>query len=561
MSMFLDSTIKVSIVMLLGLGVARLLARQSAAVRHWVLATTILCAMVVPVIGPIVPAWPMPSSAFRPAPATVQPPVAAPRPTGALPGVFELVEEVDARAVTTASWPSAGVVAVRAWIVGAGLSFVMLLTGVARLAWIAWRSERLSSGAWPRIVGEIEREYGLRRPVRLLRTDHASLLVTWGLLQPKVLIPHAAEHWPDERIRIVLRHELAHIKRGDWIVQIAGEVLRSAYWFNPLLWLVCSRLREESEQACDDEVLTGGVAAPDYAAHLLDVARTLKLESAPRLPAPAIARSSRLERRFRAMLNAHLIRTPTTRPFRFITAGALLSATVIVAAAQTGPSTLSGSVLDASGAPVPGASVVLTNKTTEARFEVKTDDRGQFQFVPLPADSYAIEAQLPGFKKATADVQLSGPSVRRDLMLELGSLTETVSITGGPANIGFQVSPDRSAPKPIEQDLDRAALRRDLEACTPSGMGGRIRPPRKIRDVRPTYPENLQALGIGGTVQLGATIGADGTIKDLQVIKSVHPDLDAAAIDAVRQWQFDGTLLNCVPSEVSMTVSLNFSAK
>ncbi len=108
----------------------------------------------------------------------------------------------------------------------------------------------------------------------------------------------------------MLRHELAHIRRGDWIVQIAGELLRTAYWFNPLLWIACARLRQESEQACDDEVLTSGVAGPDYATHLVELARLLKAEAAPRLPAPAIARSSSLERRVRAMLDARLTRTP-----------------------------------------------------------------------------------------------------------------------------------------------------------------------------------------------------------------------------------------------------------
>ena len=144
----------------------------------------------------------------------------------------------------------------------------------------------------------------------------------------------------------MLRHELAHIRRGDWVMQIAAELLRTVYWFNPLVWIACTRLRQESEHACDDEVLSSGVEGPDYATHLLELARPLKAESAPRLPAPAIARPSGLERRVRAMLNARLTRTPATRLARFMTAAALFAFTVAVAAAQTGPVTLSGSVLD-----------------------------------------------------------------------------------------------------------------------------------------------------------------------------------------------------------------------
>ena len=47
-------------------------------------------------------------------------------------------------------------------------------------------------------------------------------------------------------------------------------------------------------------------------------------------------------------------------------------------------------------------------------------------------------------------------------------------------------------------------------------------------------------------------------MRDVQVVKSVHPDLDNAAIEAVRQWLFDGTLLNCAPVEVTMNVSVDF---
>ena len=97
--------------------------------------------------------------------------------------------------------------------------------------------------------------YGLRRHVALLQTHASDLLATWGLLRPSVLLPAHAREWSDDRIRIVLCHELAHIRRNDWFVQIAAEALRSLFWFNPLIWIACTRLRRESEQACDDVVL------------------------------------------------------------------------------------------------------------------------------------------------------------------------------------------------------------------------------------------------------------------------------------------------------------------
>ncbi len=91
-----------------------------------------------------------------------------------------------------------------------------------------------------------------------------------------------------------------------------------------------------------------------------------------------------------------------------MTVGALLTFSVALAAAQTGPVTFSGSVFDQTGAPVPGATVALTNTQTQAKFEVKSDNSGQFSFVPLPADTYALGRTLPGFKKAEDAVSSPG---------------------------------------------------------------------------------------------------------------------------------------------------------
>ncbi|HET7218240.1 MAG TPA: M56 family metallopeptidase [Vicinamibacterales bacterium] len=562
MSPILDSTIRVSIVVAVGLAVSHLLRRRSAATRHWVLAATMLCTLTVPVLQAIVPPWGMPSALLgssRIAP----PPASTPARGRDAMRVDDSIEVVagSPRAPSAGRLTTVERFLVPLWIAGALSGLLLLAVGLARLTWIAARAARITSGAWAVIAAEIAEKYGVRRPV-LLQADRPSLLITWGLAQPKVLVPISALGWTEDRIRIVLRHELAHARRGDWLVQLAGEILRCAYWFNPLLWIACTRLRQESEHACDDEVLAGGVEASAYAEHLLEVARELK-PRVPPLPAPAITRSTKLERRFHAMLDARLTRTPASKAFRFVSAGLLLTATTIVAAAQNGPSILSGSVVDSTGAPVPGAVVALTNKTSDAKFEVKTDDRGRFEFVPLPADSYDLSVKYPGFKTAQEPLALAGASVKRDITLALGTLEETITIVGGGSEMSF-VSGSIAAPPPqrtAERDLQRAAYQRDLQACAPSSEGGRVRPPRKIKDVRPVYPQVLQSAGVAGTVVLDATIDTDGLVKELSVIKSVHPALDEAAIEAVRQWQFDGTLLNCVPSEVRMKVSLNFKVQ
>jgi len=92
----------------------------------------------------------------------------------------------------------------------------------------------------------------------------------------------------------------------------------------------------------------------------------------------------------------------------------------------------------------------------------------------------------------------------------------------------------------------------------PIRVGGNIRPPAKTRDVAPLYPAIAQSARVQGIVIIEATIGADGRVTDVNVLRSI-PLLDAAALTAVRQWEFSPTLLNGIPVPVIMTVTVNFT--
>ena len=257
------------------------------------------------------------------------------------------------------------------------------------------------------------------------------------------------------------------------------------------------------------------------------------------------------------MLDARLIRTPTTRAARLATGAALMTFTVALAAAQTGPVAFAGKVFDQTGAPVADATVALTNTQTRAKFEVKSDSSGKFEFVPLPADNYTLMATMPGFKKSEDSVVLTGKKVSRDVTLTLGELQETISVRASALPAGAtEASPERRRDQPA---LSRAGFQKDLEGCQASANGGRVRPPRKIKDVKPIYPANLRESGTAGKVLLKATIAVDGTVREVEVVKSANPDLDNAAMEAVRQWLFDGTLLNCAPVEVTMNVNIDFA--
>jgi len=89
-------------------------------------------------------------------------------------------------------------------------------------------------------------------------------------------------------------------------------------------------------------------------------------------------------------------------------------------------------------------------------------------------------------------------------------------------------------------------------------VGGNIRPPTRTHVAEPAYPQTARAAGVQGVVILEIVIGADGAVSDARVLRSI-PLLDQAALDAVRQWRYEPTLLNGVPTSVIMTATVNFS--
>jgi beta-lactamase regulating signal transducer with metallopeptidase domain len=328
MIFLLNCVIKVSAILLTTLVASRLLRGRSAALRHCVLAAGMLSAAITPGLSVVVPGWtwnliietpaPIQASIYSAAgetPSANRPFIAVP-----LPVKTEQTTRIAtpvAQQPAVSSWPSYSLSTPETlaviWGAGFGISFSVLLFGYGHLMWITRGSHPLNSAAWTRIAAQVAREYGLPRPPRLLQNGNLSVLFTWGWRHPRILVPDGAPSWPVERIRAVLCHELAHVRRGDWLVQMMAELVRAVYWFNPLPWMVCRNLRRESEQSCDDAALNSGISGSDYAAHLLDVVRSLRQPKRSWSYALSMAGPSTLEQRFVAMLNPSVNRQTLTR--------------------------------------------------------------------------------------------------------------------------------------------------------------------------------------------------------------------------------------------------------
>ena len=196
-----------------------------------------------------------------------------------------------------ADWPLYGMAL---WIAGAGFGLLQMIVAAAVMARRQARSSRYTAEDFADLASQL----GIRRCVPVLESDPGSMPMTFGLFRPAISLPADAEGWSEERRRMVVLHEMAHIRRGDVPAHILARAALCLYWWNPLAWFAWREFLKQRERAADDLVLRTGARASDYAAHLLDVARSMQPAAAIGWAAVAMARRSQLEGRLLAILDS-----------------------------------------------------------------------------------------------------------------------------------------------------------------------------------------------------------------------------------------------------------------
>ncbi|HKT46745.1 MAG TPA: M56 family metallopeptidase [Candidatus Acidoferrales bacterium] len=533
-------SVKLTVILSCAAVLMLVLRRQSAALRHCVWASALLSALFLPALMLLIPAWH--STSLSSAAAALTSPRAV-HPAAMAPTLPPLAVNASPSHTRVTSFSL-----LLLWFSGALVVLSRVLTGFARLYWLKARSQRLIANDWIRETLQMADARGVFRSIRLLEAVSPSTMpLTYGFLRPVILVPAGATQWSECRRRVVLSHEIAHIARYDWILQICAELACVLYWFHPLVWLAASRLRHESERACDDVVLSGGVLPSQYASQLLDLTRTLKSPDRAWSTALAIARPTNLERRFAAMLKPFVNRShlsPRTKVLiPCLTLMLLLPLAALRVSSQDQAGTTSGRIQDPSGAAIPNATVVMSNHDANTIDMTTTDSEGKFAFNGLVPGKYDLQVYKPGFETyRQANVSLDGGrDFDANLTLQIGSITEQVKVV--PEGLAKPAVTEKSNGKPSRL-----------------GIGGDVQTAKLLNRVQPVYPEAAKTAGIQGTVVLHAVIGMDGRPLSLRVMNSrIDPELARSAVEAVSRWRYQPTLLNGEPIEIETTIQVSYT--
>ena len=406
------------------------------------------------------------------------------------------------------------------WIVGAAILILRLGINAVRLRSII----KTARGVCPILISE-----RVKGPVAA------------GLWRPVILLPESADAWSISRRRAVLAHESAHLRRSDPLILFASQIVTAIYWFHPLCWLAAARLRAESERACDDAALRIGLRPSGYAGHLLELACAFDTQLA--IP---MATTSHLESRVKSILDPQANRSVPPRG-AWLAAIALTAIVLVPVATLTlraqqssGAATITGVVIDPTGAAVANAQVTAINSDTGARELMISNAVGSYTFSDLPGGYYTIEVQVPGFAMFRVEnlAVVNGGKLEANARLQVGGIAERVTVAA------------RGTPKgQAASAVPRGPVR----------IGGMVQAAKLLQQVTPAYPDDLQAQGIEGTVLLAAIISKQGIPSSLKVLKDGgNEEFANAAMTAVQQWRYQPTLLNGEPIEVLTNIQVDF---
>lgn len=330
----LELVLEVAAIQSLALAVLFFFRRISAATQHRLLAATVVAVIVVTLVSPFVSGRHLGlipvedaslRSDFNPPPGSVQPGAPLPAP--------------DAQAVPAGRSPAApsaravgGVLDTlgTVWLTGSALVILWIVGGMAygwRLSRLTRRSENAHLTGWLRWALE---QVGVRADIPLFESERLRIPVVSGWMRPRVILPAHAAGWSEERMRAVLLHESAHIRRGDIAYQFLAKLTCAMHWFNPLAWLVERKLFLASERAADNHVIRRDVSAAEYAEHLMAASEELGVERTPLWATAAMAEGTAFKDRILSILDPNARRGEPDRSDRAILALAAVAVVVSV---------------------------------------------------------------------------------------------------------------------------------------------------------------------------------------------------------------------------------------
>jgi bla regulator protein BlaR1 len=398
------------------------------------------------------------------------------------------------------------------------------------------------------VMSEQIKRMRIMRAVRLRLTDRISTPAVYGFLRPIVLLPTAlALRLPRDQLETLLIHELAHIRRADFLVNTLALVARTLLYFHPVVHWICRDLERTRETLCDDLVVELKCDRLKYARALSTVEHFRQNIPVPLLTAVGGELTSRVHRILE--LEQEKPRESSRAPLMLAIAAMLTTITGLnvltyeqVAASRPEFRLVYGALMGAS-APELAPSDLAASLQPPALPTIVFQPAGID--VPNDASAAVIEPAAPPVLSRSVD---PAPVVDDASTFAVAADASSPADTAGPPASGIAAFLPASNPVPIE-----AAIAADpvAENTAANGSASNIaapapndelaaEPPRVVRHTLPSYPASAMRYGTRGSVTLSYSLDQRGIPADVKVEAAEPPGVfEEAALDAFRRWRFD----------------------
>lgn len=308
-----------------------LLRKRPAEIRHAVWHGMLVALLIFPLLLVLVPPLKHSSPALRRAESAISPGV----PTSPTVVIVRPANKVAVIATPPNPFPWSLVI-LAVYIAVAFVLALRLALSLRQIRGIVRRSEPLSDTGPRELAQEAWLESGaFIKPYVRVSSDIAVPVALQSDTNVFVLLPDAWETWPINKLRLVLAHEMAHVKRNDPGTMLLASLASCIYWFHPLSWLIKRRLTTLSEYACDEHALTCASNAQQYVNALTDFAQEVAVYRGRVLnPASAVVHRSELESRVRRIFSASEIRRNGLSIVRCAMLATLIPMVYVAAAAR-----------------------------------------------------------------------------------------------------------------------------------------------------------------------------------------------------------------------------------
>ena len=216
---------------------------------------------------------------------TAEMPAALPLPsqeTGQATAETSLLQTVEMQWYVLAHWVQQHVVYFfLAWVLGAILFSLRFFTGLHYLRSLKQDSSPLPE-AWTEKIEALTNKLGLHKKIRLLASNKVNTPLTFGWLRPVIVFPLSMlSLLPEDQVESILLHELAHIRRNDYLTNLLQSLIEIIFFFNPGYWYLSKVIEREREHVCDDIVVSHSTNAHTYARALTNLAELSGFNSTP----------------------------------------------------------------------------------------------------------------------------------------------------------------------------------------------------------------------------------------------------------------------------------------